>query len=115
MPDAVGLFMLEFLECFSDVAGHGHVGSARGVVPHECHAKEAFSRPISGDVIQGLKSGNHEVYSMFSANAFDSKVIDDKAEGDGTGGMAEEAGSVCSAGEKTFQGGNKYGMIDAGH
>jgi hypothetical protein len=52
---------------------------------------------------------------MFSANAFDSKVIDDKAEGDGTGGMAEEAGSVCSAGEKTFQGGNKYGMIDAGH
>ncbi len=50
--------MLEFEESFFNVARHGHVDSARCVIPLEGHAKEAFARPFCGDVIQGFESGD---------------------------------------------------------
>ena len=87
--------MLELEEGFLDVAGHGHVDSASGVVPLQCHAQETFARPFGGDVVQGLE-GRNEVFGMFAANVLNSKVVDDKAEGDGTGGMTEEARHVGS-------------------
>ncbi len=88
-----GWLMLEFEESFFNVARHGHVGSARFVIPLEGHAKEAFARPFCGDVIQGFESGD-KVFGVFAANIFDAKVVDNKAEGDRAGGMMEEARSV---------------------
>ena len=49
-----GWFMLEFEESFFNVARHGHVNSACFVIPLECHAEKAFSRPFGGDVIEGF-------------------------------------------------------------
>jgi len=90
---AMGWVMLELMEGLFNVARHGHVDSAGDVVPLECHAKEAFAGPLGGDVIERRESVN-EVLGMFLPNILDSKVVDDEAEGDGTGGMSEEAGSV---------------------
>jgi hypothetical protein len=86
-------FMLEFEECFLNVDRHGHVDSVRCVISVESHAKEAFARPFSGDVIQGLESGDM-VFHMFAANIFDSKAINNKAERYGAGVMSEEARGV---------------------
>jgi hypothetical protein len=56
------------------------------IVPIEWHAKEVFAGPLSGYVVHRLKSSD-EVLDMFSANVFDSKVIDHEAEGDWMDGM----------------------------
>ena len=49
--------MLEFVEDVVDVAGHGHLGRAGGVVPGDCQATVELARPVGFDwvkLFQGL-------------------------------------------------------------
>ena len=80
----------ESLEGSLNVAWHVQVDSAVLIVPFQVNSTELFCLPVLGDGVLGLQ-GFHEVVSMFFANIFDAEVIDNEAEGDGSGFVGEEA------------------------
>jgi len=90
---AFGMRVLEALEGSFNIARHGDVKSAGFVVPVKCEATVFGAGPVSGHLVFG-PDDRGEVFGMFSAHILDTKVIDDKAEGDGTGDMCEQAWGV---------------------
>ena len=82
--------VLEALECFFDVSGHGDVYGAVDVIPCEVEATEGAAGPVGGNGVFGLE-GRLEVLCMLFAYVFDAEVVDYKAEADGSSYMREEA------------------------
>ena len=81
--------MLELVEGICNVARHGDVDCAFGVIPFESHAEVAFARPFCGDGVKGFEGGN-KVVSMFFTHILDSKIINNKAESDRSSCVAIE-------------------------
>ena len=82
--------VLEALECFFNVSGHGDVYGAVDVIPCEVEATEGAAGPVGGNGVFGLE-GSLEVLCMLFAYIFDVEVVDYEAEADGSGYMREEA------------------------
>ena len=57
-------------------------------------ATEDFAVEIDGDVVVFFEAVD-EMVSMGLADYFDSEVVDDKVEGDGTGDVAEKSRGVA--------------------
>jgi hypothetical protein len=89
----VGSGMHEFMEGVGNVAGHGEVDGAGQVIPFEGKAAVEGTSPVGGDGVERLE-GVDEVLGVFLTNIFYTEVVDDKGEGDGSSGVAEETGSV---------------------
>ena len=70
-----GFWMLELVEGFLDVCGHGDVTSPFVVVPINGETKIKGASPVDGDSIQLLDSLDDIIISFF-ADVFDTKVVD---------------------------------------
>ena len=86
--------MLEALESCFNVARHGEITSAFGVVPFESEATVEFGLPVGGDCVLLAEDGC-QMLGMFAANIFDCKVVDNKAKRDGFGLVSEKTMCVC--------------------
>lgn len=86
--------VLEMDECVSDVVGHGEcdvsVCMVDVVVPFEGHTKVVFSGPIGLDWVGGGEDFL-KVEGIGLVDVLNSKVIDNKGEGDRSGPVGEEA------------------------
>ena len=72
---ARGYWMLELVEGFLDVCGHGDVTSPFVVVPIKGETTIEGASTVNGDSIQLLESLD-EIVSSFFAEIFDTKVVD---------------------------------------
>ena len=66
--------MLELVEGFLNVCGHGYVTSHFFVVPIKVETKIEGSSPVDGYVIHLLES-LYEMVSSFFPNVFDTEVV----------------------------------------
>ena len=87
----------EFVECAGDVAWHGDVDGAGGVVPFEGEAAIEGAGPVGGDGVLCLESVD-EMLCVFGADVFDAEVVDDECESDWSSGVAEETRRVFCGG-----------------
>ena len=85
----------EFVQGIGYIAWHRQVDGACQVVPLEGEAAIEGAGPVGGDAVEGLE-GVDEVLCVFFAYIFYPEVVDDKGEGDGSCGVAEETGCVGS-------------------
>ena len=83
---AGGCWMLELMDGFLDVYGHGYVTSPFVVVPIKGETTIEGASQVDEDSIQLLESLD-EMVSSFFVNVFDTKVVDHEGEGDIFGGM----------------------------
>ena len=72
-----------------EIFGHGDVAGACGIVPVIGESAEEGTGPVYGDGIQFLE-GLEEVVGVFFAEVLDPKVINDRGENDGLGGVIIE-------------------------
>ena len=80
-----------------DIAGHGEIDGAGGVVPFEVETAVEGALPVGGGGVFGVESVD-EMLGMLGTNVLDAEVVDDKSEGDGPSGVAEETRCVSSGG-----------------
>lgn len=86
----MGFVVVKALEGSFNIAGHGEVNVAIGIVPVKGHATELGACPVDSDGVFFLEDG-YEMVGMFFAHIFDPKVVHYEAEGDGTSGVGEKA------------------------
>ena len=72
--------LFEFFEGLCDVSIHADTYGAFGVVPFEVHPDVLFSFTINFKWVFGTDTGN-EVMNVLFVRIFDTKVVDDKGEG----------------------------------
>ena len=87
--------MLKFVKGCLEIFGHGDVEGACGIVLVNGESAEEGTGPVDGDGIKRLEDFD-EVVGVFLANILDHKVIDDKGENYGLGGVLSER-SVLTA------------------
>jgi len=68
--------VLESLECFGDVAGHGHVAETFLVIPLHGDATEKCCIPVACDSV-ALGETFAEVFRIVFANIADEEIVDD--------------------------------------
>lgn len=85
--------VLESLERFGDIVGHGEIDGSGGVVPGEGKSKVQVATPIGGDLVLGGEHGM-KMLDVFAADVLHAEIVDNEAERDGTVQMGEETGSV---------------------
>ena len=83
---ARGCWMLELVEGFLGVCGHGDVKSPFVVVPIKVDTTIEGASPVDGDSILLLESLD-EIFSSFFADIFDTEVVDHEGEKNIFGGM----------------------------
>ena len=76
-------WMAEACKGFVDVIGHREIDGAIGVIPQQMDAAEELTVGINCEVVVFLEAVD-EMIGVGLADDFDSKVVDDKVEGDGT-------------------------------
>ena len=118
---AFGRRMLEFVQDCLEIFWHGDVAGACGIVPVNVESAEEGTGPVDGDGVEFLE-GLDEVVGVLFANVLDPKVINDKVENDGLGGvLPERRGSgnrgKAKMGEVSFESvvGDAAGLFEAGH
>ena len=72
-----------------EIVGHGYVAGACGVVPGNIKSTEEGTGPVDGDGVQCFE-GLDEVVGILLAGVLDPKVVDNKGENDGLGGVLPE-------------------------
>jgi hypothetical protein len=85
--------MLKSLKRLGDVARHGEMDRAAGIVPVKRETTVLGAGPVSGDGVQFMETGQQMVSVLF-AHIFDTKIINNETEGNGAGFVAEEAWGV---------------------
>ena len=101
MLRAFGRRMMEFMKGCLEIFGHGHVVGACGVSPVNGKSAEEGSGPVDGDGVQFLE-GLDEVVGVFLEDVLHPKVVDDKRENDGLGGVLPESKSSGNRGESKW-------------
>jgi hypothetical protein len=81
-------------ESLWDVARHGDVHMAIGVVPIECEPKVRSTCPVFGESISCGKQSVKEVLGVGFRKIFDAKVVNSEGKGCGPCGVTPEAWSV---------------------
>ena len=71
------------------IVGHGYVAGACSVIPGNGKSTEEVTGPVDGDGVQCLE-GLDEVVGVLLTNILDPKVVDNKGESDGLGGVLPE-------------------------
>ena len=69
-----GSWMVEALEGFVDIARHGHVEEAVGIVPIKVDSTELSAFPVGCDIVFG-REGVKKVLGIFFSRVLDSKII----------------------------------------
>jgi hypothetical protein len=87
------LIVAETFEGFADVVRHGEIACACCVIPGECDATVEAAGPVCGGFVEEAKSGEY-VFGMFLADVFDSKVVNNEGEGDGSCVVCEDTWRV---------------------
>ena len=77
-----------------DVARHGDVHMAIGVVPIECEPKIRSTCPVFGESISSCGKSVKEVLGVGFRKIFDAKVVNGEGKGCGPCGVTPEAWSV---------------------
>jgi hypothetical protein len=85
--------VLQLVESVGYVAGHGHVHSARLVVPIELKVAVTVTGQVGGEGIE-RRNGINEMLGVFAACVLYSKIMNNQTEFDGKSSMGEETGSV---------------------
>jgi hypothetical protein len=78
--------MLEFLEGSCDISGHRQCDCSLDIIPFKADATVECAIPVCGDGIR-FRQALDQMFSMFLSDIFDTKIIDNQGEGDGTGVM----------------------------
>ncbi len=73
--------MFVALKLLENVSGHQNVEGAFVVIPIQFDSTVEIARPILGECILGFESFD-EMVNVFLALIFDSKIINNKGEGD---------------------------------
>ena len=87
---ALGSDMLEFLESLGDVAIHGAAEFAAVVIPTEVDADVLFSIAVNLESVLLVHNG-FQVVEILILRVLDTKIVDDKGEGDFAGLVEEKA------------------------
>ena len=85
--------MLQFLQGSVHIVIHRADQFPGGVVPVQVDAHIFLAFQVKGHLVFGFQAG-HEVVDIFNICVFDTKIINNKGEGDGSGGVEEEAFGV---------------------
>ena len=85
--------MVIFLELFDDVSRHGDIERAFDVVPFEAYSTVEVAVPIFSEFIFFLDA-IYQVVNVLLTRVFYSKIVDDKCECDGAGGVLPKAGRL---------------------
>jgi hypothetical protein len=88
-----GRLVLEVGENLCDVARHRHVEGARFVIPIESVTEVTGAGPFGGDGVE-LLEGVGEMLGVIVACVWDSEIINNQTEDNGTGDMGEETRSA---------------------
>ena len=89
--------MLELVEGFLNVCGHGGVTSPFVVVPIKDETTKEGDSPVDGDSIQLLENLD-EMFSSFFADVFDTEVVDHEGEKDIFGSILPRGRGSCNGG-----------------
>ena len=121
MLRAFGCRMLEFMKGCLEIVGNEYFAGVCGVVLGNGESAEEGTGPVNGDGVQFLE-GLDVVVSVFLADGLDPKVVDDKGENDGLGGVLPERKSSGNRGESkmgkvSFEPvvGDAAGLFETGH
>ncbi len=90
-PRFGGVWMLEFEKQHSYIAWHTDVAAAGSVVPFNVHASKFIAGHVVLHAMEFLEAIK-EVVEVFEAHVFDTKVVYDEAELDGSLFVAPETG-----------------------
>ena len=104
-----------------EIVGHGYVAGACGVIPGNSKYTGEGTGPVNGDDVQFFL-GLDEVVGVLFANILDTKVVDNKGEIDGLGGVLPERRSYGNRGESKMVNmrfepviGDAASFFEAGH
>ena len=75
--------MFVFVQLYFDVPRHGNVEGPLGVIPFEFYSAVQFARPDFDEFVF-FANAFDEVVGMLLSHIFDTKIVDDKQESDGT-------------------------------
>ncbi len=76
-----GVFV--FVQLFLDVPRHGNVEGPLGVIPFEFYSAVQVARPVFNEFVF-FANAFDEVVGMLLSHIFDTEIVDNKGESDGT-------------------------------
>jgi hypothetical protein len=85
--------MLKAMKGTADIAGHGEVDRAFGIIPIKGQATVLVAVPVGGNGVD-LPETSQEVLGIEAVDVFHTEVVDHQRKGDRPGVMAEKARSV---------------------